>query len=142
MSKESTMMMDSSVEKLTIPFPAEIMRVFKALERIEYEAKKPDARNAPSHDTVEWAMEVLLRVVPSTFLIGCEINAFQSEIHVSWENERSGKSVVAFLQKRPELKIYHEHIVKGEVVEHSVVTTEDVGELSVRLMWFFRPASL
>ena len=138
MSRES-IMLDSSVERLTIPFPAEIMRVFKALECIEKEAKKPDARNAPSHDTVEWAMEVLLRVVPSSYLIGCDINAFQTEIHVSWENEQTGKSVVAFLQKRPELKIYHEHVVDGEVVDHNVVTTGEVGDLSARLRWFFVP---
>jgi len=140
MSQEH-IMLDSSVEKLIIPFPLEIMRVFKALERIEEEAKMPGARNTPSHETVEWAMEVLLRVVPSTFLIGSEINAFQSEIHVSWENEQRGKSVVAFLQNRPELKIYHEHVVNGTVVEHNVVTTGDVGDLSARLNWFFCPAA-
>jgi hypothetical protein len=140
MSREG-IMLESSVEHLTIPFPAEIMRVFKALERIEKEAKRPDARNAPSHDTVEWAMEVLLRVVPSSFLFGCDINAFQSEIHVSWENEQLGKSVVAFLQTRPQLKIYHEYVVKGEVVEHNVVTTGNVGDLSARLRWFFSSAA-
>jgi hypothetical protein len=136
-----SVMAESSVEKLTIPFPAEIMRVFKELERIEREAKALSARNMPSLETIEWAMEVLLRVVPSSYLLGSEINAFQAEIHVSWENGQSGKSVVAFLQKRPELKIYHEQVVNGEVVEHTVVTTEDVGDLSARLRWFFRPAA-
>jgi len=138
---QESIMLDSSVEQLTIPFPAEIMRVFKALERIEKEAAKPDARNAPSPDTIEWAMEVLLRVVPSSFLIGCDINAFQSEIHVSWENSASGKSVVAFLQKRHEIKIYYEYIVNGEALDHKVVTTGDVGDLSARLRWFFCPAA-
>jgi len=133
----SSMMTESSVEQLTIPFPREIMRVFRELERIDAESRLPNARNAASKDTVEWSMEVLLRVVPSTFLIGSEINAFQSEIHVSWENEQSGKSVVAFLAKRGELKIYHEHVVNGQVVEHDVVTTEKVEDLSARLAWFF-----
>jgi hypothetical protein len=133
----SSMMTESSVEHLTIPFPREIVRVFRELERIGAESSLPDARNTPSKGTVEWSMEVLLRVVPSTFLIGSEINAFQSEIHVSWENEQSGKSVVAFLAKRDELKIYHEHVVNGQVIEHSVVTTENVDDLSAQLEWFF-----
>jgi len=131
------MMTESSVEQLTIPFPREIVRVFRELERIDAEARRPNARNMPSKETVEWAMEVLLRVVPSTFLIGSEINAFQSEIHVSWENEQSGKSVVAFLVKRGELKIYYEHVVNGQVTKHNVVTTEHVEDLSARLAWFF-----
>jgi hypothetical protein len=133
----ATVMVDSSIEKLTIPFPAEIVRVFKELERIDRETKAQNARNAPSQETVEWAMEVLLRVVPSTFLIGSEINAFQSEIQVSWESEETGKSVVAFLQNRDELKIYHEHVVNGQVTEHNVATTGNVDDLSARLAWFF-----
>jgi hypothetical protein len=132
----SSMMTESSVEQLTIPFPAEIVRVFRELERIQTESNLPDARNKPSPETVEWAMEVLLRVVPSTFLIGSEINAFESEIHVSWENEKSGKSVVAFLKKRDELRIYHEEVVNGEVTDHKV-TVGDVDDLSARLAWFF-----
>lgn len=130
-------MVESSVERLTIPFPAEIVRVFKELERIQNESNMPAARNKPSRETVEWAMEVLLRVVPSTFLIGSEINAFESEIHVSWENSAAGKSVVAFLKNRDELKIYHELVVNGAVTEHEVVTTGKVDDLSVRLSWFF-----
>lgn len=137
----ASMMTESSVERLTIPFPAEIMRVFRELERIDSESKKPDARNKPSSDVVEWAMEVLLRVVPSTFLIGSEINAFESEIHVSWESEISGKSVVAFLRKRDELKIYYEHVMNGSLVEHRVIPNGDVGDLRERLRWFFGSAN-
>jgi len=130
------MMTESSVEQLTIPFPAEIVRVFRELERIQLESKKPDARNKPSHETVEWAMEVLLRVVPSTFLIGSEINAFESEIHVSWEDDKSGKSVVAFLKNRDEVRIYHEELIAGKVTDHKV-TVGDVDDLTARLRWFF-----
>ncbi len=136
----TSVMIDSSVEKLTIPFPTEIVRVFKELERIESEANPSDARNRPPKDTIEWAMEVLLSVVPSTFLIGSEINAFQSEIHVSWENAESGRSVVAFLQNRGTVKIYHERTENGAVVEHDLTTTDDIGDLSARLEWFFGPS--
>jgi hypothetical protein len=134
------MMTESSVEQLTIPFPREIVRVFRELERIDAESKKPDARNRPSSDTVEWAMEVLLRVVPSTFLIGSEINAFECEIHVSWENDATGKSVVAFLRKRDELKVYYEQTTGGNLVDHKVITG-DVDDLSERLRWFFGSAN-
>jgi hypothetical protein len=136
----SSMMIGSSIEKLTIPFPVEIVRVFKELERIGKESGNPNARNKPSKDAVEWAMEVLLRVVPSTYLLGSEINAFESEIHVSWENDVAGKSVVAFLQKRDELKIYYEQIENDKVVDHDV-KTGDVNDLSERLRWFFGAAN-
>jgi len=135
----SSMMTESSVEQLKVPFPSQIVRVFVELERIEAESKKPNARNQPSHETVEWAMEVLLRVVPSTFLLGSEINAFQSEIHVSWENLETGKTVVAFLQHPDMLKFYYERTVNGEAVEHNLVSTDNVGDLSARLEWFFGP---
>lgn len=132
-------MIDSSVERLTIPFPTEIIRVFKALDRIRDEAGEPNARNKPSPETIEWAMEVLLRVVPSTFLLGSEINAFQSEIHVSWENVEAGKSVVAFLQHPDMLKFYYERTEQGEVAEHKLISTQNVSDLSARLEWFFGP---
>jgi hypothetical protein len=135
-----SMMTDSSVERLTFPFPAEIVRVFKELERIKRESLELNSRNKPSNETIEWAMEVLLRVVPSTYLIGSDIVAFQNEIHVSWENDASGKSVVLFLENRDELRIYHESLVNGEVVEHEL-TTGEVSDLSERLAWFFRAAN-
>lgn len=132
----SSMMTESSVEQLTIPFPREIVRVFKELDRIKSASKLPNARNKPSPETIAWATEVLLRVVPSTFLIGADIEAFQSEIHVSWDSEARGKNVVVYLPSPNVIKIYRESRRNGEVKDELFPVA--VHEVSAHLQWFFQ----
>jgi hypothetical protein len=128
----------SSSEKLSAPFPLEIERVFNRLEKIEGETQGHDARNRPTAATLEWAREVLLRVMPSTYLIGAEINPFESEIHVTWEDDDTGKSVIVFFPAPNQLKIYHELVQNDAVVEHHLVNSENVSDVSERLRWFFQ----
>ncbi|SRR5216684_6842205 len=133
---ESLSISSSSVEELLIPFPFELQRVFHHLEIIDRNRRDANGRKYPSEQTVDWAREVLLRVVPSTYLRGAEIQSFESEIHVTWESEASGKSVIVFFPDPQELKIYWEWM-KDEGVRQHDLTTGDVGDVSDRLRWFF-----
>jgi hypothetical protein len=73
----------SSAESVEL-FPDSIKT---ALDRIEEISKKPNGNDiVPSAENVAWAKTVLLRVLPRHYLVGAEIDAFQCEIHVNWEN--------------------------------------------------------
>src|SRR5919108_4969065 len=80
----------SSVAQLAEPFVDEMLGVFRQLESLTHDGNTPPG--GPPNDTIEWAKEVLLRILPRKFLISAEIDAFQSEIHATWENDESGKS--------------------------------------------------
>ncbi len=94
--------------------------------------------SVPPPETVEWAKQVLLRVLPRKFLIGAEINAFQREIHVTWENDENGKRVVVFFPEKDQIKIYHELVEHDVVTEHKLVNASSPDEISMRLRWFFQ----
>ncbi len=132
-----TLEISSSVAELPVAFPLYLQIVFDRLEEIRHEAKSMPERKRPSDDTIDWAQKVLLGVVPSTYLRSAEINPFEREIHATWEYEESGKSVIVFFPGPKQLKIYHERLENGVVVDHNVVdaTTADV---SSRLSWFFK----
>jgi hypothetical protein len=133
---ESLSISSSSVEELLIPFPFELQKVFTRLAAI---GKDRSERKRPSAETLDWAADVLLRVVPSAYLRGAEIDPFESEIHVTWENEDSGKSVIVFFPRPDQIKMYWEWTAEGtQVREHQLLTTEDVAEVSARLRWFFQ----
>lgn len=124
----------SSTKRLAEPFVREMYEVFRQLELlISHESEK---KGGPSNETVEWAKQVLLRVLPRKFLIGAEINTFQREIHVTWEDEDGGKRVVVFFPGPSQLKIYHELIENDVVVEHKLVNATNPSEISDRLRWF------
>jgi len=128
----------SSVEELLVLFPLELQRVFNRLTAISKE-RGAQSRKQPSEETVNWAADVLLRVVPSSYLIGAEVDPFESEIHVTWENESSQKSVIVFFPVPGQIKMYWEWVREGtQVREHQLLTTEDVAEVSARLRWFFQ----
>lgn len=132
-----TLEISSSVTEVAVAFPGELQTVFDRLEAIR-EEKPANARKKPSSETLDYAQNVLLGVVPSTYLKGAEINPFESEIHVTWEDDNSGKRVIVFFPGPKELKIYHEVIQNGVVVEHELVNTQKVSDVSDRLRWFFQ----
>jgi len=116
-------------------FPASIQQVFACLKAIAdndalYEAGEP----RPSVENVEWAMKVLLRVLPRHYLLGAEIDTFRGEIHVSWEH--GNKRVVAYLPAPNQLKLYYERVT-GEEVEHRLQTSNNPWEISGVLRWLF-----
>jgi hypothetical protein len=124
----------SSVSKLPVAYPRHLEVVFDRLEEIREEVAAFNKR--PSDQTIDWARQVLLGVVPSTYLRTAEINPFEQEIHVTWESEAPGKSVIVFFPGPGELKIYHERIDNGVVVDHGVVDAQ-TADVSDRLRWFF-----
>jgi len=94
--------------------------------------------SGPPTDIVEWAREVLLRVLPRKYLIGAEISAFEREIHATWESYEKGKRVVVFFPAPQQLKIYHEAVENDAVVEHKLVNATSPVDISERLRWFFQ----
>ena len=111
----------SSVTELTVTFPIELQKVFNRLEAIR-EERPANARRKPSDETLDWAQEVLLGVVPSTYLIGAEIDPFESEIHATWESVE--KSVIVFFPNPGVIKLYWEWIREGtQDREHQLLTT-------------------
>jgi hypothetical protein len=127
----------SSTERLLEPFVREVSQVFRRLEMLVPNGT-PVLRDAPSAETVEWAKQVLLRVLPRWLLVGAEINAFEREIHVTWESDERGKRVVVFFPGQQQLKIYHELLQNDAVVEHKLVNATDPSEIADRLRWFFQ----
>jgi len=127
----------SSTERLLEPFVREVSQVFKRLELLIPNGSPP-LRDTPNADTVEWAKRVLLRVLPRWLLIGAEINAFEREIHVTWESDERGKRVVVFFPGPQQLKIYYELLQNDAVVEHKLVNATDPSEIADRLRWFFQ----
>lgn len=128
----------SSVEELPTPFPLELQRVFDRLSTIGAEKQGANIRKVPSEETLDWARYVLLRVMPSAYLIGANINPFETEIHVTWEDEDTGKSVIVFFPAPQQLKLYWESVQNDVVVEHKLVSTDNVADVSDRLRWFFQ----
>jgi hypothetical protein len=128
----------SSVTELAVAFPHELQVVFNRLEAIR-EERPVNARKRPSNETLDWAQKVLLGVVPSTYLFGADIDPFESEIHATWEDENTGKSVIVFFPGPHQIKMYWEWMREGtQVREHQLLTTEDPSEVSARLRWFFQ----
>lgn len=132
------LVISSSVTELAVAFPLELQTIFNRLEAIRGEHSANNHKR-PSDETLNWAQEVLLGVVPSTYLIGAEIEPFESEIHVTWGDEGSaGKSVIVFFPRPHQIKMYWEWIQEGtQVRKHQLLTTEDKFEVSARLRWFF-----
>src|SRR5258708_32714794 len=126
----------SSTERLVEPFVREMSEVFKQLHSLV--AQKNGQAQGPSQDTVNWATEVLLRILPREFLIGAQVSAFQREVHVSWENDEKGKRVVVFFPEPGQLKIYHELVENDAVTEHKLVNATSPSEISDRLRWFIQ----
>jgi len=127
----------SSTKRLVEPFVREVSQVFKQLEFLMPNGNQPP-RDTPIPETVEWAKQVLLRVLPRKFLIGAEINAFEREIHVTWESDERGRRVVVFFPGPSQIKIYHELVKDDAVVEHKLVNASSPDEISIRLRWFFQ----
>jgi hypothetical protein len=127
----------ASTKRLVEPFVWEVEEVFLRLEML---LPKTDAlpQSEPSSDTVNWAKEVLLRVLPRKFLLGAEISAFEREIHVTWENDDKGKRVVVFFPESKELKIYYELVKNNVVTEHKLVNATSACDVAERLRWFFQ----
>lgn len=128
----------ASTKRLAEPFVSEVEEVFTRLEMLLPKTDSPTPPSGPSTDTVNWAKEVLLRVLPRKFLLGAEINAFEREIHATWENDDKGKRVVVFFPESKELKIYHELVKDDAVLEHKLVNATSPCEVSERLRWFFQ----
>lgn len=127
----------SSTKRLAEPFVREMSEVFRQLELLMPNGNALPV-NAPPVETVEWAKQVLLRVLPRKFLVGAEINAFQREIHVTWESDEKGKRVVVFFPEKDQIKIYHELVENDAVAEHKLVNATSPSEISDRLRWFFQ----
>jgi len=117
-------------------FPSAVERVFNLLDALT----APDhvyvqGEKQPSPDTIQWAKDVLLRVLPSYFLRTAEIDAFQGEIHVTWE--RDTKRVVVFVPSRNVLKLYLERIKEDGEVSHVLRSIDDPREINAALSWLF-----
>lgn len=128
----------SSTTELAEPFLAEVEEVFTNLEALGSDDLYRPGTPRPSKDTINWAKEVLLRILPRKYLRGAEIDAFQVEIHVTWENDDKGKKVVVFLPAPQQLKIYYESVCDGAVEDHNLVSTTNAHDISERLRWFFQ----
>jgi hypothetical protein len=128
----------ASTKKLVEPFVSEMEGVFKRLEALLPKVNVLQPQTGPSADTVNWAKQVLLRVLPRKFLVGAEINAFESEIHATWDNDEKGKRVVVFFPESRELKIYHELVKNNAVTEHKLVNATSACDVADRLRWFFQ----
>lgn len=127
----------SSTTQLAEPFVQEMYEVFRRLENLIHKENEL-VGSGPTPETVEWAKKVLLRVLPRKFLIGAEINAFQREIHVTWENDDKGKRVVLFFPEPDQLKIYFELVQNDAVTEHKLANAPSQSDISDRLRWFFQ----
>jgi hypothetical protein len=114
-------------------FPESIKVALDRLEVISRNARPDEVR--PSPDNIEWAKKVLLRVLPRHYLLGAEIDAFQSEIHVNWEHEN--KRVTVFLPSPNQLKIYCEDVTNQAVEHHLRPQANDPWEVSGVLRWLF-----
>jgi len=126
----------ASAQGLAEPFMADVAEVFSALDSLLTNEKlyHPGAQR-PLQDNVAWAKWILLRVLPSYYLRGAEIEPFNREIHATWES--SDKRVVAYFPERGMLKVYFEQIVDGEVAHHDLKRVDAAG-LSGILAWFFK----
>jgi hypothetical protein len=117
-------------------FPSAVERVFNVLDALT----TPEYAYAPGEkrvdrETIQWAKKVLLRVLPSYYLRSAEIDAFQGEIHVSWE--RDAKRVVVFVPAQNVLKLYMERAKGDGEVVHILRSIDDPREINVALRWLF-----
>jgi hypothetical protein len=116
-------------------FPSAVERVFNLLDALaapEYVYVRGEKH--PDSETIQWAKEVFLGVVPSYFLRTAEIDAFHGEIHVSWE--RDDKRVVVFVPSKGVLKLYIER-VKDEEARHTLRTIDHPRDINLALQWLF-----
>jgi hypothetical protein len=127
----------ASTKRLVEPYVREVSQVFRQLEFL-IPTGNQQSRDTPASDTVEWAKQVLLRVLPRKFLVGAEINAFEREIHVTWESDERGKRVVVFFPGPNQLKIYFESLKGDVVLEHKLVNATSPSAISERLRWYFQ----
>jgi hypothetical protein len=117
-------------------FPSAVERVFNVLDALitpEYVYAPGEKR--PDRETIQWAKHVLLRVLPSYYLRTAEIDAFQGEIHVSWE--RDDKRVILFVPSRDVLKLYLERVKEDGKVVHILRSVDDPHEINAALRWLF-----
>jgi hypothetical protein len=125
----------SSSQGLAEPFLADMEEVFSALDRLTGNDKLYETGEVrPSQENVIWAKQVLLRVLPSHYLRGAEVEPYCGEIHATWE--KPDKRVVAFFPQPNLLKVYLEQVVAGSVVHHDLKNSNPAG-LSGILAWFF-----
>jgi hypothetical protein len=100
-------------------FPVAIERVFTALDALTTpESAYASGEKRPSQETIQWAKKVLLRVLPSYYLRTAQIDAFEGEIHVSWE--RGNRRIVVFLPSPGVLKIYAEWEDEEKETKHLI----------------------
>ena len=121
---------ESSANSIEL-FPDSIQ---EALNRIETVSKADHV--GPSEETVAWAKKVLLRVLPRYYLLGAEIDAFQHEIHVNWENDK--KRVTVFLPSPDQIRIYCEDAAKEQIEHHLVPNSNDPWAINGVLKWLFQ----
>jgi len=117
-------------------FPSAVERVFNLLDALttpEYIYVRGEER--PSPETIQRAKDILLRVLPSYYLRTAEIDAFQGEIHVSWE--RDTKRVVVFVPSKNVLKLYMERVKDDGEVSHILRSINDPREINMALRWLF-----
>jgi hypothetical protein len=117
-------------------FPAAVERVFNLLDALtapDYVYVQGEKR--PTEDTIKWAKKVLLRVVPSYYLRTAQIDAFQGEIHVSWE--RGNRRIVAFLPCPSTLKIYAEWEDEEKETKHLIQPLSDPHLINRYLKWLY-----
>jgi hypothetical protein len=117
-------------------YPSAVERVFNLLDALtapEHVYVRGEKR--PSLETIQWAKDALLRVLPSYYLRTAEIDAFQGEIHVSWE--RDTKRVIVFLPSKNVLKLYMERVNGEGEVSHILRSIDDPREINLALRWLF-----
>jgi hypothetical protein len=126
----------TSAQGLAEPFMADVEEVFSALDKIaDNEKLYRPGDPKPSPENINWAKRVLLRVLPSYYLRGAEIEPLGGEIHATWEG--SDKRVVAYFPRPDAVKVYYEQIVDGNVAYHDLKNVTPAG-LSGILAWFFK----
>lgn len=121
----------SSAESAEL-FPQSIKTVFDRLDEISKEHRPNEV--GPSSENIDWAKKVLLRIIPRFYVVGAEIDAFQSEIHVNWEN--GNKRVTVFLPAPDVVKAYCEEEKDGEI-KHHLRGAADPWAVSGVLKWLF-----
>ncbi|HUD15478.1 MAG TPA: hypothetical protein VMQ56_17635 [Terracidiphilus sp.] len=117
-------------------FPSAVERVFNLLDDLtnpEHVYMKGEKH--PSRETIQWAKKALLGVLPSYYLRTAEIDAFQGEIHVSWE--RDTKRVVVFVPSKNVLKLYLERTREDGEIRHTLRSIDNPREINTALLWLF-----
>lgn len=113
-------------------FPRYLKRVYLRLEEL---AESAGSKLSP--DNVAWAKEVMLRVLPRHYLLGAEIDHFDSEIHVNWEH--GNKRVTVFLPAPNQVKIYCERTTDQGTEHHLNPEADNPWAIKGVLRWLFSP---